>query len=64
MRNGLKHFFNNNNKYKILAIAVEHKYCNELLIKNGYIPVKNQYNKNAPWEKYYLLNCVNHKHIL
>ena len=45
--------------YKIMAISIEGDSCNELLKSNGYIQVKNKFNKDAPWE-YYLLHKILH----
>ena len=41
-------------RYKILAISVEGDSCNELLKSKGYTQVKNKFNTEAPWERYFI----------
>ena len=46
------------NKYKILALSIEGDKCDDLMIQNGYIQVKNKFNLNAPYEHYFIHNSI------
>ncbi len=40
--------------YKVMALTIEGSSCDELLLARGYRPAKNEFNTEAPWERYFL----------
>jgi len=40
--------------FKIMALSIEGDSCNDLLLSAGYEQVTNKFNKEAPWEYYFL----------
>lgn len=45
-------------EYTILAISIEGSTCDDLLLSKGYQKVMNKYNKNCPWEHYFLHKTI------
>ncbi|MEM9271950.1 MAG: tetratricopeptide repeat protein [Cyanobacteria bacterium P01_F01_bin.143] len=45
-------------EYRILAISIEDKKCNDLLVSKGYIIVKNPFNRDRLYEQYFLHESI------
>ncbi|MGK7898920.1 MAG: glycosyltransferase [Xenococcus sp. (in: cyanobacteria)] len=44
--------------YSILAISIEGEQCNDLLVSKGYVIVKNPFNRDKLFEKYFLHESI------